>query len=245
MELKEGKMTGQEIAEWMGISYDATYRRNPKKYLARLVDYCDYEQVRGGAIISNIKIPTYVKNLNNLDDKTYLEILQPCLEQQEGLATITGIVETIIDKAEYKNLSENQIRYRMTKSGKRLFGETANTDSKGVVGWREYCWAVKLNGINKYRFMTAEEHEKFKEITLRYYKKDFESIQKEALIKDAYKKGEIDEVEFAYAMSEFDYFTVVIKAVEEELNIRIARATRHEVENSEYFNFMRKNNEAE
>ena len=56
LELKEGKMTGQEIAAWLQIEYNGTYRKNPTKQLEKLKDYCDYEQIRGGAIISNIKI---------------------------------------------------------------------------------------------------------------------------------------------------------------------------------------------
>ena len=63
LQLKEGKMTGKEIANWLNISYDYTYRRNPQKYLEKLKEYCDYEQIRGGAIISNIRIPIYCPNL--------------------------------------------------------------------------------------------------------------------------------------------------------------------------------------
>ena len=42
LQLKEGKMTGKEIANWLNISYDYTYRRNPQKYLEKLKEYCDY-----------------------------------------------------------------------------------------------------------------------------------------------------------------------------------------------------------
>lgn len=133
----------------------------------------------------------------------------------------------------------------MSKSGNRLFGVTADKESKGVLGWREYCWAVKMDGVNRYRFMTETEKEKFKEIVMRYYKKDFEVTIREGLLRDAYKKGELNDTEFANAMMEFDYFHMVIEATLEELNIRIVRATRHEVENSERMEFLMKNNEAE
>lgn len=63
MELKIGKMTGQEIAEWLSISYDGTYRKKPKYYIARLKDYCEYKPIRGGVIIKEIYISKYNKNL--------------------------------------------------------------------------------------------------------------------------------------------------------------------------------------
>lgn len=58
-----GKMKGQEIAEWMGISYDGTYRKDPSKYIKRLEDYCEYEQVRGGVVIKKIYLYKYIKDL--------------------------------------------------------------------------------------------------------------------------------------------------------------------------------------
>lgn len=36
MELKLGKMSGREIAEWLGISYNSTYRNNPTKQIEKL-----------------------------------------------------------------------------------------------------------------------------------------------------------------------------------------------------------------
>lgn len=43
-QLRLGKIKGQEIAEWMNISYN-TYRNNPTKYIKRLEDYCKFEAV--------------------------------------------------------------------------------------------------------------------------------------------------------------------------------------------------------
>ena len=41
--LKLGKMTGKEIATWLGISY-GTYSNNPAKQLSKLNFYCSYDQ---------------------------------------------------------------------------------------------------------------------------------------------------------------------------------------------------------
>ena len=39
MQLQLGKMTGHEIADWLGIAY-STYKRNPTKQLQKLNDFC-------------------------------------------------------------------------------------------------------------------------------------------------------------------------------------------------------------
>lgn len=59
MKLRLGKMTGQEIAEWLSISYNSTYRNNPTKQIEKLGGYCEYKQVRGGVIIDKIYMDTY------------------------------------------------------------------------------------------------------------------------------------------------------------------------------------------
>jgi len=100
LKLKEGKMTGKEIAEWLKIEYDGTYRKNPKKQLEKLKDYCDYEQVRGGAIISNIRMPYYNPNYIAQDTEVYTKEIERCIQEQDGLASLSGI--TKVAQKQYK-----------------------------------------------------------------------------------------------------------------------------------------------
>jgi threonine synthase len=72
--LKLGKMTGQELAEWFGVKY-STYKNRSSKYIKKLEDYCEYEQVRGGAIIKEIYVEEYDKNLKTNNDKLYIKEL--------------------------------------------------------------------------------------------------------------------------------------------------------------------------
>jgi hypothetical protein len=85
--LKLGKMSGRELAEWLGISYEGTYRKNPTRHLKKLEDYCEYEQVRGGAIIKKIYVEEYDKNLRTNNDKLYVKELKQC----NYLASVSGM----------------------------------------------------------------------------------------------------------------------------------------------------------
>ena len=62
-ELRLGKMTSKEIAEWLGITYN-TYKKNVKKHLEKLDGFCDFEQIRGGINVKEIYISIYDKNLS-------------------------------------------------------------------------------------------------------------------------------------------------------------------------------------
>jgi hypothetical protein len=50
----------------------------------------------------------------------------------------------------------------LRKSRDRLFGEEAtnialSSETQGLIGSREFVWAIKLEGNNNYRYMTEEE----------------------------------------------------------------------------------------
>lgn len=83
--LKLGKMTGKEIATWLGISY-GTYSNNPAKQLSKLSFYCSYEQVRGGAIISEIYKEVYDKRYNRLVSAAYIKEVQ-----NNSLCSVSGV----------------------------------------------------------------------------------------------------------------------------------------------------------
>lgn len=145
--LKLGKMTGQEIAKWMGITY-ATYRNNPKKYLERLDDFCDFEPVRGGALIKQIYIEKYQKDLLLKQTRIYLK----ALKEHNNYISLTGLEKTT-------GLSAYQSR----KIRNKLFGDlpiNIKPGAHGLMGFRERVWAIKL-GDNNYRLFSPEEEEIF------------------------------------------------------------------------------------
>lgn len=151
MELKEGRMSGQEIAQWLGISYKYTYKRNPKHYQKKLKDYCEFSPIRGGVIIHKVHIAKYDKNYVLERDRAYLKAVHGT--QTPGLCTCAGI-------ARVTGMSQ----WSAYRARDFLYGETTtNVDynAKGYLGKRQRVWAARVDNKNNYRFMTPDEEEIF------------------------------------------------------------------------------------
>ena len=104
MELKLGKMTSRELAEWFGVSY-RSYTHKISKYLDELDLFCDFEKVYGGVIIKEIFDPIYSKNVNKKDQELFLKELDRCLKEQDGLSTVAGMARLYIyDEPHYNNV---------------------------------------------------------------------------------------------------------------------------------------------
>lgn len=228
-ELRLGKMTSKEIAEWMGISYNS-YKNYITKRLEYLKNFAVFEKVYGGVEIKEIIIPYYIKNIS-IEDKYYVDAIK---ETKNGLATIAGIVRKLKrDKPEFKDIPEETLYRRMAKAGDRAFGKTADSTSKGTHGTRHYIWAIKVDDYNYYRHMTPEEEKIYKEIRDKYCKDRAEIIEKEALLKDAYKKKEISAQEYADKSLEMDFFNCVLVEFVEETGLKLVRTTEHELYESQ------------
>lgn len=209
LQLKEGKMTGKEIANWLNISYDYTYRRNPQKYLEKLKEYCDYEQIRGGAIISNIRIPIYCPNMIQSDKDFYRKEIERCVAEQEGIASTAGIARLNLLKEENEEYTFNQMYYRMKKVSQELFGDLRQKDKdtpkrSGSIGTRKPIWAVKLSDENQYRKLKKDEAELLSQCF-----SDFYSSLSEEKIR---KRSEIDSLFFEH------YENATVKEYKEELD---------------------------
>lgn len=224
-----GKMTSQEIADWMGIAY-STYRKNNAQRLEYLTNFADFTKYRGGVEIKEIYIPTFVKNIS-VEDQYYIDAIR---ETSNGLATISGITRKLKrDKPEFKDIPEETLYKRMSKAGDRAFGKTADDNSKGTHGTRHYIWAIKVDNYNYYRFMTAEEEAIYKRIRDKYCKDKAEIAEKEALLKDAYKKKEISAEEYAEKSCELDFFGEVLSEFRAETGLQLVRTTEHELYESQ------------
>lgn len=147
MELHLGKMTGREIAEWLGISYK-TYCKNPAKQLAKLEDFCLFTRVYGGVEITEIWYKYYHKNfVAETHAKVLAEIKQNPVNTIVSLAQATGFT-----------------RYQINKTCNLCFGKMsrASHTSSGIMGMRTRCWGVRLSE-GSYRLLSDEEMTLFKQ----------------------------------------------------------------------------------
>ena len=236
MKLTLGKMTSKQLAQWFGV-LPSTYSHNISNYLNKLEDYCEFEKIYGGVVISEIYIEEYDKGLKLKDEKIYLEEIKDCVEIQDGLSTLSGMVR----KMERDNPTQKSLKNttrRMSKAGTKLFGDPTVVGKPGKVGSREYIWAIKLNDYNGYRLMTEEEEKLFDDIISKCYTLPPEKIKKKELLKDQLKQNEIDvqqyfELEELYGLNTFKDCIFKFK---EQTGHMIVRCTKHELMESYSFN---------
>ena len=225
MELHLGKMSSQEIAEWMGISY-TTFKQNHKKKLEYLENFAKFEVYHGGIDIQEIYISEYVKKLSE-EDLYYINAIK---ETDNGLATISGITRKLKkDKKEFYDIAEKTLYKRMSKAGERTFGKTHDPESKGTHGTRHYIWAIKVDNYNHYRLMTQAERTIYEQIRDQYCKDKSKNIEQMALLLDAYKRGEISAEEYADNSFELSFFGEVLFNFKVQTGYQLVRVTEHEL----------------
>ena len=231
MELKLGKMTSRELAEWFGISY-RSYTHKISKYLDELDLFCDFEKVHGGVIIKEIFDPIYSKNVNKKDQELFLKEINRCLKEQDGLSTVAGMARLYTyDEPHYNN--ERTARRRLSKTSNRLFGKAA-THQSGSLGHKEYVWAIKMSDYNEYRYMTEEEDKIFDEILTAFYTIPPEKARQLGILEDNLRNKEIDIDEYFKQkdMLELNLFSQCLKMFMEQTGYVIAKVSRHEIETS-------------
>ena len=234
MKLKTGKMTSKELAQWFGVSY-GHYRNVTKKFLKALELYCDFEPVYGGIIISKVHIEVYDKGMVEHDKELYLKEIEYCIENQDGLSTISGMARKYVAQGVYE--SEGTARRRLTAAGETLFGKTSMILSFGEKGERSYIWAIKLGDMNRYRLMTEEERKLFNEIISDTYASQPEKIKQAKILENRLRKKEIDVDEYFNTIDllALDTFKDCIFAFRDRTGYLIVRCTEHELRESMEF----------
>lgn len=230
MELKLGKMTTRELAEWFGVSYNTIRKsvESKRRYLSILEDFADYDEVYGGVFIKEIFISIYDKDLDKKMDSLYLEEIKQC---ECGLSTIAGMSRKYSIDLE---MSECQLKSRFTKSGNRLFGkyEKGERSALGEIGSREYTWAVKVDDFNTYRHLTDDESRRFDELIEEVYGKvKPEEWREAALLEDYFKNSDMTKEEY-FEMKEkrrFNFFSHVIARLKDEMGIVVTKVSQHQL----------------
>lgn len=228
MDLKLGKMTSPEVAEWLGIKY-GTYRKKKEQYLSRLTEFCNYELVYGGIIVKEIYIPVYDKTLRTKCDKLYLDEINRCIQEQDGLSTISGMARKMVREGKFDSVST--ARRQLAQSGNRLFGKIVELTGKGIAGTRERIWAIKENDYNRYRLMNQEEEKRFNEIIELYYTSDVDRVKKAALLEETYKNSEDMTKEEYFEQKErlgLNIFRDCIFQFANETGLMVVHCTKHD-----------------
>ena len=190
MELKLGKMTQKELAEWFGITYGSfkAHAETRAKRMEILKFFADYHIEKKSVYIDKIHIPVYSKAYDIVKEEF------PKTWHQNGIDTCARVGAEIY----YKNkkvktqvqLTTTQAYTRLVK--KELYGRN-HIKECGTKGYSEYVWGKILPG-GQCEELSPEEKEIVKECSQESYGKTLSD--KVALLADAFNKHEITEQEF-------------------------------------------------
>lgn len=218
-ELTEGNVSGQQIADWLGISHK-TYRNNPNKQLAKLDPYCDFKRVWGGIIITKVYVKVYDKNLMVKVDKALLKEVH----KKHGIISMTGTEE-----------ATGYSRHLLSKSRDNLFGKkplNVDADACGLLGTRKYIWAIKLEGSNNYRALLPEEDSLFNSlIGVTYQHLDPNMIKERSLLLNYCAENNLSAQDYLDLLTAhgLNFFSNVVKKFKEVTALQLVHATNCDI----------------
>ena len=195
MEIKQGDiLTLKDLAAFFNKSY-GTIRNNKDKWLQLFNSFCDYHLEGKKIVIDEVIFSTYEKY--QIDAYRILSYLYDRLsdaEKQEQLdieerdeinyrmnsfSGMASILKEIYSK-DYGLLSDRSIITKVKRIADKYFGTTINPKkeytfkelieiTEGIYGVKNYVWAIKLEGKNEYRALSADEIKLFNKCLKNYF----------------------------------------------------------------------------
>lgn len=227
-ELKVGRMTVLELAEWFGVQR-GTVSKNKQKYLEKLKDYCSFDDLgKKGIDIKEIYFPVRMKNVSIRDLKLYKELVE---SQPEQITSVAAMVEELKEKG----MKDSTLTYRLSKAGEIGFGKTKEKDSEGLYGERNYVWAIKLKGKVHYRRLNAEEDAIFNELISAVYASNPQKVKDAVLLEEDFKNSDMSKEEYfrRKELLGLNVFSGVLSKFKERTGLTLAKATKHELKEAE------------
>lgn len=196
MEIKQGDvLTLKDLAVFFDKAY-STIRNNKSKWLQLFNSFCNYHiDKRKRIVIDEVIFSTYEKY--QIDAYRILSYLYDRLsdaEKQEQLdieerdevnyrmnsfSGMASILKEIYSK-DYGLLSDRSIIAKVKRVADKYFGTTINPKkeytfkelieiTEGIYGVKNYVWAIKLDGKNEYRALSADEIKLFNKCLKNYF----------------------------------------------------------------------------
>ena len=229
-ELKLGKVTSKELAEWFGIKPSSFSNMKAKK-LEELKNYADFEIKNRSVYIKEIYISEYAR-MKHFDLVKDSLVKLWCPNNLDTCKNVTKKLTKKYDKEELP-LQESSL-YNYTRASRdELFGKPLK-NSRGTLGKCEYEWVKEVDGeTNTYEALTDEERQVFQSLMKKY----FGNMEEKALIVEmSVKKGEIKKEEAWEVYEELTNmndksFVDFLHEAEELIGYKIVRATRIDKDN--------------
>lgn len=195
MEIRKGdKLTLKDLAVFFNISY-STIKHTKEKRLQLFNSFCDYHLEGKKIVIDEVIFSTYEKyQIDAYRILSYLYGRLSDVEKQEQLdieerdetnyrmnsfSGMASVFKEIYSK-DYGLLSDRSIITKVKRIADKYFGTTINPKkeytfkelieiTEGIYGVKNYVWAIKLEGKNEYRALSAEEIKLFNKCLKNYF----------------------------------------------------------------------------
>lgn len=196
MEIKQGDvLTLKDLAVFFDKAY-STIRNNKNKWLQLFNSFCNYHiDKRKRIVIDEVIFSTYEKYqidayrilsylYNRLSDAEKQEQLD--IEERDevnyrmnSFSGMASILKEIYSK-DYGLLSDRSIIAKVKRVADKYFGTTIHPKkeytfkelieiTEGIYGVKNYVWAIKLEGKNEYRALSADEIKLFNKCLKNYF----------------------------------------------------------------------------
>lgn len=187
-ELKLGKMTRAELAEWFGIK-PRSYDNAKAKKLKELQIFADFEEVYGGVNIIKIKIPIYAKK----GSRAYNIIKEafPNAWHKSGYDTAARVGSQIWrQNLELQDMiTETTAKSYVSRVRTEYYGRVHKQET-GSLGWCKYAYVVE-NCWEEAVLLTEEQSAQVNQLIYEIY-----TNEQEPFVYEAYKEGTISEKEY-------------------------------------------------
>lgn len=228
MELKLGKMTGKELAEWFGIG-EGSFKNNKEKKLEELKYFADYH-LEGNktkkVIIDKIYEPVYSKKEGG---DTYQEVINKIDEiwSENGLDSCSRVGYEICELLDKEGVSKTPgtiIEY--TRKGRNeLYGKPFQEGGK--LGNCIYIWCKRDAETGRYNFLTEEEQKIKSQLQTKYFG---DVTEKQILVKGMVEVGEISKEEAWDVLEELTNmrtgnFMMFLKELQQKVGCQVVRGT--------------------
>ena len=229
-QLKLGKITSKELADWFGVSY-GSFRVYKQQKLEELKLYCAFDEVYGGIMVNEIFDDDNVEYIK--DSKKNYDLIKSSFDEEwnaSGIDTCSNVAYKIYDKHKNELTIADKTAYNyVLKARNELYG--IPNIGLGPLGSCIYLWCRKeydeANDLVIYTELNDEEQEIKKKLMKKYFSTD---VEKEIMVAEMVRMGEITKAEAYDALVEMKNlntagFMAFKKELERAIGCEIVKAT--------------------
>lgn len=224
MELKEGIMTNEELAEWFGVKL-TSFKNTKRKKLEELKLFADFYEEKGKIIITEIYEPIYQKQQGKTKQMVISKIDQ--VWSEDGLDSCSRVGNKICELLEKEGIvrKPNTVIAYTRQGRNELYGIPFMKEGK--IGKCIYIWCKRDPKTGEYSLLTEKEQVIKQNLQTKYFG---DATEKQILVKGMVEAGEIRKEDAWDVLEEMTNmrtgnFMMFLKEIQEALHCQVIRGT--------------------